>query len=61
MMRIRLTMLSKTYVNLTLRNKFIIPMIIAMFMLFLIFTIYLIRDQRAKLEIRLQEKAGLFL
>ncbi len=56
-MRVRLSMLSKTYVNLRLRNKFIIPMIIVMFMLFLIFTIYLLRDQRTTYEISLQEKA----
>ena len=55
-MKTRLNILSKIYVNLTLRHKFIIPVIMAMFILFLIFTIYLIRDQRAKLEIRLQEK-----
>jgi len=49
--------IAKTYVNLTLKNKFIIPIIIVMFLFFLFFSIYFIRDQRKNLEVRLAEKA----
>ncbi|MCP4143432.1 MAG: response regulator [Chloroflexi bacterium] len=52
-----LSILAKTYVNLTLKNKLIIPITVVMVMLFLIFNIYFIRDQRINLEIRLEEKA----
>ena len=50
-MRKRLNVLSEAYVNSTLRNKFIIPVIMVMFMSFLIFSIYLLRDQRTKHEV----------
>ncbi len=56
-MRTRLNMLSKIYVNLTLRNKFIIPVIIVIFILFLIFSIYFLHDQRTQQAVRLHEKA----
>ena len=50
-------LIAKKYVNLTLKNKFIIPIIVVMFLFFLLFSIYLIRDQRKSLEISLAEKA----
>ena len=56
-MRTLLHMLPKTYLNLRLRNKFIIPTIAVIFISFLSVGIYFIHDQRTKQEIRLQEKA----
>jgi len=47
----------KIYVNLKLKNKFIIPIIVVMFLFFLFFSIYIIHDQRKKFELRLSEKA----
>ena len=49
--------LSKTYFNLSLRYKFIIPTIAVILLSFLSVSIYFIHDQRVKQEIRLQEKA----
>lgn len=56
-MRTLLHRLSKTYFNLRLRNKFIIPTIAVIFISFLSVGIYFIHNQRAKQETRLQEKA----
>jgi len=56
-MKTHLNMLSKIYVNVTLRNKFIIPVIMVMFISFLLLSIYLLRDQRTKHEARLDAKA----
>ncbi len=56
-MKTLLRMLPKTYLNLRLRNKFIIPTIVVIFISFLSVGIYFIHDQRTKQEIRLQEKA----
>ena len=56
-MRTLLHMLPKSYLNLRLRNKFIIPTIAVIFISFLSVGIYFIHDQRTIQEIRLQEKA----
>lgn len=56
-MRTRLHLLSKYFFNLKLRNKFIIPAIAFTLILFLSVGIYIIQDQRAVEETRLQEKA----
>ena len=56
-MRTPLNMLSKSYFNLTLRNKFIIPAIAVILISFLSVGFYFIHDQRTKQEIRLKEKA----
>ena len=58
-MRTLIHTLPKTYLNLRLRNKFIIPTIVVIFISFLSVGIYFIHDQRAKQETRLQEKAEL--
>jgi PAS domain S-box-containing protein len=49
--------IAKKYINLTLKNKFIIPIIVVIFIFFLCFSIYFVRDQRQNLETLLQEKA----
>jgi len=49
--------LSKIYLSLSLRNKFIIPAVAVIFVSFLSVSIYFIHDQRTEQEIRLQEKA----
>ena len=56
-MRFRPHKLSKTYFNLSLRNKFIIPTIAVVFISFLSVGIYFIHNHRSNQEIRLQEKA----
>ncbi len=52
-----INVLSKKYLSLSLRNKFIIPTVTVMFIAFLSFAIYLINDQREKSEVRLKVKA----
>ena len=47
----------RAYLNLGLRNKFILPIIVVIFMSFLCVGIFFIQDQRAKEETRLNEKA----
>ncbi|MCP4134792.1 MAG: SpoIIE family protein phosphatase [bacterium] len=49
--------INSTYLSLNLRNKFLIPTIIVLFISFLVFTILLIRDQRAKSIEQLEGKA----
>lgn len=49
--------ISEAYLNLTLRNKFIIPVIIVMFVSFIVLTVILLRDQRTKFETGLRAKA----
>ena len=56
-MKKSLKTLSEVYVNFTLRNKFIIPAVILMFISFLIVGIWLLRDQRTRHEARLHIKA----
>lgn len=56
-MKKHLNVLSEAYLNLTLRNKFIIPVIIVMFISILISGIYFLRDQRERREFRLRAKA----
>ncbi len=53
----RVHFLSKFYLNLKLRNKFLIPAIAVILISFLSVGIYIIRDQRIKEDTRLQEKA----
>ena len=47
----------KAYLNLRLRNKLIIPIIVMIFMSFLSVGLFFIHDQRAEQETRLNEKA----
>lgn len=50
-------MFPKSYLNLRLSNKFILPTIAVIFLSFLCVGIYFIEDQRKSQEIRLEEKA----
>ncbi|MCP4347828.1 MAG: SpoIIE family protein phosphatase [Desulfobacterales bacterium] len=52
-----INILLEKYLSLSLRNKFIIPTVTVMFIVFLNFAIYLINDQREKSEARLKVKA----
>jgi len=56
-MKSLLKKIAETYINLTLKNKFIIPIIIVTFLFFLFFSIFFIHDQRQNLETLLHEKA----
>jgi len=56
-MKALFNIIAKSYLNLTLKNKFIIPIIVVMLLFFMLFSIYFIHDQRKSLEIRLAEKA----
>ncbi len=49
--------LPETYINLSLRNKFILPMTAVILLSFLSVGIYFIHNQREKQSLRLQEKA----
>jgi len=57
MMRKPLDALLEAYVNFTLRNKFIIPAVMLMFVTFLSVGIWMLGDQRARHEARLSAKA----
>ncbi len=57
MIKTSLNVLSEAYVNLTLRNKFILPVIVVSLLSFLILSVSLLRDQRTREEARLRDKA----